>query len=187
MAVQPGAKQRVLTVSLRNDRLRRGRVANSLFAPTGEAAVITFLVLFLLLRNRTRAGIIEIAGPDAERRRRTSRIIDDIEGQIQQFLIVFLLTGAIVAVATWSALVWLGVDHAAGWGILAGVFYSIPYFGPVIDGWTCSWWGWYRGAIWPRRCLCRAPTRDHVARGVAAHALADHLPGLSRVGRLMAS
>jgi hypothetical protein len=27
---------------------------------------------------------------------------------------------------------WMGVQHAAVWGILAGVFNSIPYFGPVI-------------------------------------------------------
>lgn len=31
-----------------------------------------------------------------------------------------------------GALAWLGVNHAAVWGILAGVFNSIPYFGPVI-------------------------------------------------------
>ena len=95
--------------------------------------MITFLVLFLLLlRNRTRASIIEIAGPDPERRRLTSRIIADVEAQIQQFLLVLLLTGVIVAVATWAVLVWMDVEHAAVWGILAGVFNSIPYFGPVI-------------------------------------------------------
>ena len=38
----------------------------------------------------------------------------------------------IVAAATWAALTWMGVEHAAVWGILAGVFNSIPYFGPVI-------------------------------------------------------
>ena len=34
--------------------------------------------------------------------------------------------------AAWAALLWIGVQHAALWGILAGVFNSIPYFGPVI-------------------------------------------------------
>lgn len=29
-------------------------------------------------------------------------------------------------------MLWIGVQHAAVWGILAGVFNSIPYFGPVI-------------------------------------------------------
>ena len=109
------------------------RFVSTVFTAAGEAVVVIFLVLFLLLlRDRARAGIIEMAGSDVRRRQITSRIIDDIETQIQQFLIVLVLTGAIVAVATWGALVWLGVDHAAVWGILAGVFNSIPYFGPVI-------------------------------------------------------
>jgi predicted PurR-regulated permease PerM len=37
-----------------------------------------------------------------------------------------------VSAATWGVLAWMGVQHAAMWGILAGVFNSIPYFGPVI-------------------------------------------------------
>ena len=58
------------------------RVVSAVFAAAGEAVVIIFLVLFLLLlRNRTRAGIIDVAGPNAERRRVTSQIIDDVEAR----------------------------------------------------------------------------------------------------------
>jgi predicted PurR-regulated permease PerM len=35
-------------------------------------------------------------------------------------------------VATSLAFWWLGLEQAALWGLLAGVFNSIPYFGPVI-------------------------------------------------------
>ena len=38
----------------------------------------------------------------------------------------------VVALATWGALAWMGVGQATVWGILAGVFNSIPYFGPII-------------------------------------------------------
>ena len=48
------------------------------------------------------------------------------------FLPVQLFTSAIVAVATWLAFRALGVQQAAVWGLLAGIFNSIPYFGPVI-------------------------------------------------------
>jgi predicted PurR-regulated permease PerM len=34
--------------------------------------------------------------------------------------------------ATWGVLAWMAARHAATWGILAGVFNSIPYFGPVV-------------------------------------------------------
>ena len=61
-----------------------------------------------------------------------SMIIDDVNTQIQRYLLVLLVTAVIVGVATWLVLAWMGVKHAAMWGILAGVFNSIPYFGPVI-------------------------------------------------------
>ena len=38
----------------------------------------------------------------------------------------------IVGVATWLAFRWLGVSHPALWGVAAGTFNSIPYFGAVI-------------------------------------------------------
>jgi predicted PurR-regulated permease PerM len=128
----PGSGGSSPTVSLNGTSVVE-RVVTTLFAAAGEIVVIVFLVLFLLLlRNSTRAALIDMAGPDAERRRVTTRIFDYIEAQIQQYLAFLVLTGIIVGFATWGVLVWLGVEHAAVWGILAGVFNSIPYFGPVI-------------------------------------------------------
>lgn len=65
-------------------------------------------------------------------RRTVATIIDEINAQIERYLLVLLATAAIVGVSTWVVLAWMGVQHAAMWGILAGVFNSIPYFGPVI-------------------------------------------------------
>ena len=76
--------------------------------------------------------IIEVAGPQSSDRRTIATIIDDINAQIQRFLLVRLVTAAVVALATWAVLAWMDVRQAAVWGILAGVFNSIPYFGPVI-------------------------------------------------------
>jgi len=43
-----------------------------------------------------------------------------------------VFTSTVVAIATWLAFRALGVNQAAVWGILAGIFNSIPYFGPVL-------------------------------------------------------
>ncbi len=104
-----------------------------LFALAGHLLVIVFLVFFLLiagphLRNR----LVEIAGPALERRRITAEVIDEINRQVERFLLVRLVTAAVVGALTWGVLAWMGVTNAAVWGILAGVFNSIPYFGPVI-------------------------------------------------------
>lgn len=99
----------------------------------GHLVVVFFLVYFLLISNPlVRDRLVEISGPDASQRRTTATIIKDINQQIQRYLLVLLVTGVIVAAATWLALAWLDVEHAAIWAILAGVFNSIPYFGPVV-------------------------------------------------------
>lgn len=99
----------------------------------GHLVVIFFLVFFLLISgNHVRKRLVEIAGPDSEQRRMTATIVNDINAQIQRYLLVLAVTAVIVGAATWAVLAWMGVQHAAMWGILAGVFNSIPYFGPVI-------------------------------------------------------
>jgi predicted PurR-regulated permease PerM len=109
------------------------RAAGALFAFAGHLVVVLFLTLFLLVSGHFfRDRLVEIAGPDSERRRLVGQIVDDINAQIQRYLLVLLFTGAIVGAATWVVLAWMGVEHAAMWGVLAGVFNSIPYFGPVI-------------------------------------------------------
>jgi predicted PurR-regulated permease PerM len=109
------------------------RGVGSVFALAGHITVIFFLVFFLLLSgHHVRERVIEIAGPDGERRRTVASIIDDINAQIQRFLLVRLVTAVVVGASTWAVLAWIGVPNAAVWGILAGVFNSIPYFGPII-------------------------------------------------------
>ena len=109
------------------------RAVTAIFAFAGHVVVVTFLIYFVLISApQVRERLIEIAGSDPERRRTMSKIIDDINTQIQRYLLVLLVTAVIVGVATWVALALLGVEHAAMWGLLSGVFNSIPYFGPVI-------------------------------------------------------
>jgi len=106
---------------------------SSLFTVAGDLTVVVFLVFFLLLSgHHVRRRIVEISGPDADHRRTAAKILEDIDAQVQRFLLVRLLTAAIVGFATWAVLAWMGVENAAIWGTLAGVFNSIPYFGPVI-------------------------------------------------------
>jgi predicted PurR-regulated permease PerM len=109
------------------------QVVSTLFAGAGHAVVIVFLVLFLLISgHHVRNRIVEISGPDQERKRTVATIIDDINAQIQRYLLVLVVTASIVATATWLVLMAMGVRQAPLWGVLAGVFNSIPYFGPVI-------------------------------------------------------
>jgi predicted PurR-regulated permease PerM len=102
-------------------------------AAAGQMTIVVFLTYFLLIAGQHfKHRFIELAGPRLERQRITITVLDDISEQIQRFLLVQVFTASVVAVATWIALRWLGLEQAAVWSILAGVFNSIPYFGPVI-------------------------------------------------------
>lgn len=109
------------------------RAISAAFAAAGHFVVIVFLVFFLLLSgHHVRDRFVEIMGADAAQRHTTAAIIDDINRQIQRYLLMLLVTGAIVGSATWLVLAWMGTEQAPMWGLLAGIFNSIPYFGPVI-------------------------------------------------------
>jgi predicted PurR-regulated permease PerM len=104
-----------------------------LLGATGQAAVIIFLVYFLLVTGDLyKRKIVKIAGPRLHEKKLTVQILDDINSQIASFIRVQVLTSTLVGVATMVALWWLGLDQWVIWGLLAGIFNSIPYLGPVI-------------------------------------------------------
>jgi predicted PurR-regulated permease PerM len=94
--------------------------------------IVVLIFLLLISGHHVRNRLIEIAGPDAERRRVIASVVAEINAQIQRYLVVLLFTAVVVGAATWAMLAWMDVRHPAMWGILAGIFNSIPYFGPVI-------------------------------------------------------
>jgi len=99
----------------------------------GHITVVVFLVYFLLISGtHFKQRFLELAGPSLERRRITADVLNDVNGQIQRYLLVLAVTSAVVGLATWAALAAMHVRQAAVWSILAGIFNSIPYFGPII-------------------------------------------------------
>jgi predicted PurR-regulated permease PerM len=98
-----------------------------------QFAMVLFLVYFLLVTGDLfKRKIVKIAGPTLSKKKISVQIMDEINKQIGSFLRVQVLTSAIVATATALALWWFGVEHYVVWGLLAGIFNSIPYLGPVI-------------------------------------------------------
>ena len=104
-----------------------------LFGFLGQFAVIIFLVFFLLLTGDLyKRKMVKIAGPTLSKRRITVQILDEINQQIEGYLKVQIFTNTVVAIATGFALWAFGVENFAMWGLIAGLFNSIPYLGPVV-------------------------------------------------------
>lgn len=105
----------------------------NLLAAAGQASVIFFLVYFFLVTgNLYKKKIVKIAGPHLWQKKLTVEILDEINAQIESFIRVQLLTSAVVAAATMAALWYFGLRQYVIWGLLAGIFNSIPYLGPLL-------------------------------------------------------
>jgi predicted PurR-regulated permease PerM len=99
----------------------------------GQLAVVLFLVFFLLVTGDLfKRKLVRIAGPTLTKKKITVQIMDEINRQISGFLRVQVFTSAVVAIATSVALWWFGIAQYVVWGILAGIFNSIPYLGPIV-------------------------------------------------------
>ena len=99
----------------------------------GQFAVIFFLAYFLLVTDDLyKRKLVKIAGPTLTKKKVTVQILDEINRQIENFIKVQVLTSVIVGVATGVALWWFGVNHFVVWALLAGIFNSVPYLGPIF-------------------------------------------------------
>ncbi|MDQ6639178.1 MAG: AI-2E family transporter [Pseudomonadota bacterium] len=104
-----------------------------LAALIGQATVVFFLTFFLLASGNTfRRKLVKIAGSNFSDKKLTVQALDEIADQIQRYLLVQVFTSILVGVATWLAFLWIGVQHAAAWGLVAGVLNFIPYLGSIV-------------------------------------------------------
>ena len=99
----------------------------------GQLTMVLFLAYFMLVSGDTfRRKLVKITGPTLSKKKITLQVLDEITEQIQRYLLVQVFTSILVGVVTWLAFLWIGLEHAAIWGIAAGVFNTVPYLGPVI-------------------------------------------------------
>jgi predicted PurR-regulated permease PerM len=113
------------------DHLWTGTVG--LASLVGQVTLVTFLTYFLLLSGTTfRRKLVKITGPGLTEKKLTVQALDEINAQIQRYLLVQLLASIGVGIATGIAFAMLGLKHAAVWGVAAGVLNLVPYIGSIM-------------------------------------------------------
>ena len=99
----------------------------------GEAVMVAFLVFFLLLGGDTfKRKLVRLTGPSLAKRRITVEILDDINGSIQKYMFMLLTTNVLVALLSWIAYSWIGLENAGAWAAVAGLLHLVPYLGPGV-------------------------------------------------------
>lgn len=97
-----------------------------------QLVLVTFLTYFMLVSGDTfRRKLVKIAGPGLAEKKLTVQALDEINAQMQRYLLVQLVASIGVGLATGIAFAMLGLEHAAVWGVAAGVLNLVPYVGSI--------------------------------------------------------
>jgi len=131
---KPGARVIVARPSEPTAWLRDYALAQTalLFTVAAQAPIVFLLTYFLLASGaHFRLKLVQLVGPTLSRKKEALLILNEIDLQIQRYLLSMLISNALVGIGTWLAFEALGIEHAAVWGVIAGVMHFIPYLGPA--------------------------------------------------------
>ncbi|MGB9151348.1 MAG: AI-2E family transporter [Burkholderiales bacterium] len=104
-----------------------------LFTVAAQAPIVLLLTYFLLASGaHFRRKVVQLVGPSLSRKKEVVRMLDEVDLQVQRYLLATLIANVLVAVFTWLTFAALGMDQAGVWGVTAGVLHFIPYIGPVL-------------------------------------------------------
>jgi len=105
----------------------------SIMAFLGQATMVIFLVFFLLLSGNTfKRKFIKVAGHTLSQKKISVHMLDEINRSIQRYMAMLVITNVALALFTWIAFRWIGLENAGTWAVVAGALHMVPYFGPLI-------------------------------------------------------
>ncbi len=99
----------------------------------GKIPFVLLLIYFLLASGtHFRRKVVRIFGKSISEKKEVLALLEEIEVQVQRFMLVMLFTNTLIGGLTWIAFTVLGVDNAELWGVAAGILHFIPYLGPTL-------------------------------------------------------
>ncbi len=104
-----------------------------LFTVAAQTPIVLLLTYFLLASGTLfRRKLVGLVGPSLSRKKDAVLILEEIDVQIQRYMLSILGSNVLVAIFTWLAFTALGLEQAGVWGVAAGVLHFIPYLGPAL-------------------------------------------------------
>jgi len=99
----------------------------------GQIGVALLLTYFLLgTGDAFRRKCARIAGASLARRRVTVEVLNEIDAQVQAYMLILIGPNVLIGVLTWLALAAVGLPYAGLWGAFVGGVHILPYVGTVI-------------------------------------------------------
>jgi predicted PurR-regulated permease PerM len=98
-----------------------------------QTPIVLLLTYFLLASGaHFRRKLLQLVGGSLTRRKDAIHILEEVDVQVQRYLLSMLAANALLGVGTWLAFLALGLDQAGVWGVAAGVLHFVPYLGSAL-------------------------------------------------------
>jgi predicted PurR-regulated permease PerM len=98
-----------------------------------QTPIVLMLTYFLLASGaHFRRKLLQLVGPSLSAKRDAVHILEEIDVQVQRYLLAVLVSNALLGAGTWLAFLALGLEQPGVWGVAAGVFHFVPYLGPAL-------------------------------------------------------
>jgi predicted PurR-regulated permease PerM len=133
--LKPGARAPVVRVPEPSLWLRDYALAQSalLITVAAQTPIVLLLAYFLLASGaHFRRKLVQFVGPTLSRKKDAVRILEEIDSQVQRYLLTMLVSNTLVGIGTWLAFEALGMENAGVWGVAAGVLHFVPYLGSAL-------------------------------------------------------
>lgn len=103
-----------------------------LVSVVAQTPIVILLAYFLLASgDHFRRKLLQVVGSSLSRKKDALHILEEIDAQIQRFLLVTLAANTLIAISTWLAFWAMGMEQPGIWGLSAGVLHFVPYLGTV--------------------------------------------------------
>jgi len=98
----------------------------------GQFITIIFLAYFLLISGNTfKRKLVKLTGPNLSNKKITVNLLQAINQSIQRYMLMLLVTTAMITLLMWVALRLFGLENAGAWAVASGLIQLVPYFGPI--------------------------------------------------------
>jgi predicted PurR-regulated permease PerM len=98
----------------------------------GQFITIIFLAYFLLISGDTfKRKLVRLTGPNLSNKKITVNMLQAINQSIQRYMLMLLVTTAMIILSMWVALRMIGLENAGAWAVASGLIQLVPYFGPI--------------------------------------------------------
>jgi predicted PurR-regulated permease PerM len=107
--------------------------ASTAVVGVANAVVVISLVFLLLVAGDTfKRKLVRVSGETLREKRITVEILDEVDRQIQRYLLIHVATSVLLGALSWVAFALIGLDNAAFWAVAAAVLHLVPYVGSAL-------------------------------------------------------